>query len=206
MVDAMNIGTGELSPRATGFIGHLHAMADEAERRPHVLELGTRRWVPDFPTHHKAWAPPGARWTMSDMAPGLDVDTVADAHDLEATFGSAGPNIGDWTGLDAYVAVSVYEHLQRPWIAAHSAAAVLRPGAWVYVATHQTFPLHGYPDDYFRFSAEGLTTLFADAGFVDITTGYDYACTIQPPPEVTRWNTSPDVPAWLVVDLLARRP
>lgn len=204
MADAMNIGTGEPSPRATEFRGRLagHSATHDGFVAD-VLELGTRRWVPDFPTHHKAWAPPGARWVMSDMEAGTDVDVVADAHYLAEAFPfSATPG----AGFDYVVAVSVWEHLQRPWIAAASVAEVMRPDGWIYIATHQTFPLHGYPHDYFRFSAEALVTLFDDAGFVDIATGYDYACTIQPPPEVTRWNTSPDVPAWLIVDLLARRP
>lgn len=202
----MNIGAGEASFCERVFVHHLAGHADRNEGMPpHVLELGTRRWDPDFPTHHEMWAPPGARWTKADAMAGTDVDEVADAHDLEATFGSP-ERAGPWRGFDAYVAVSVYEHLERPWVAAQSAAAVLASGAWVYVATHQTFPLHGYPRDYFRFSREALAVIFADAGFVDIQTGYRYRCTIEPPPEVTRWNRAPDVEAWLNVELAARLP
>lgn len=161
-----------------------------------ILELGTRRWDPEFPTHHRAWAP-DAVWTMADAMDGIDVDVVADAHDL-APFKD--------NSFDAYIACSVYEHLQRPWIAAQAAARVLRPGGWLYVDTHQTFPLHGYPRDYFRFSKEALATIFRDAGFTVIDFGYAYPCKIQPPPEVTRWNTAPDVEAWLNVDIMARLP
>jgi 2-polyprenyl-3-methyl-5-hydroxy-6-metoxy-1,4-benzoquinol methylase len=45
--------------------------------------------------------------------------------------------------FDALVAVAVFEHLERPWIAAKEVARVLKPGGFAYVSTHQTFPLHG---------------------------------------------------------------
>jgi SAM-dependent methyltransferase len=192
----MNIGAGPATDCEQLFRRMLTTMVTE-ERPPHVLELGTRRWDPDFPTHHQEWAPSGVRWTMADAMTGDDVDEIADAHDLCRVWlpGS----------FDAYVAVSLFEHLERPWIAAASAAEVLRPGGWLYVATHQTFPLHGYPRDYFRFSREALAVIFADAGFDQIHTGYRYRCTIEPPPEVTRWNRAPDVESWLNVEITARR-
>jgi hypothetical protein len=201
----MNIGAGEVSPCERIFVNQLAGHADRNNGYPPtVLELGTRRWDPDFPTHHEVWAPPRARWVKADAMAGQDVDRVADAHDLAAAFGVTPSNV-DRFGFDGYVAVSVYEHLERPWIAAQSAAAVLRPGAWLYVATHQTFPLHGYPRDYFRFSRQALEVIFSDAGFVEIETGYRYRCTIEPPAEVTRWNRAPDVESWLNVEIVARR-
>lgn len=196
--DPMAIGAGEPSHCERVFVGQLRAMAANSaamSSRIHVLELGTRRWDPDFPTHHEAWAPPAADWIKADTMDGDDVDLVTDAHDLRDV-----P-----VKLDGYVAVSVYEHLERPWIAAQAAADKLRPGGWAYVATHQTFPLHGYPRDYFRFSREALAVIFADAGFERIETGYRYRCTIEPPAEVTRWNRAPDVESWLNVELVARR-
>lgn len=178
--------------------------ADEQGYSPRILELGTRRSDPTFPTHHREWLPDG-RWTMADAYPGQDVDVTADAHDLEATFGSPSPRpTNGWGGFDAAIAVSVFEHLERPWVAAGSLAAVLAPGGWVYVATHQTFPLHGYPQDFFRFSREALALIFDDAGFEVLATSYAYPCRIEPPPEVTRWNRAPDVEAWLNVDLVGR--
>lgn len=170
---------------------------------PHVLELGTRRSDPEFPTHHREWLP-GARWVMADAYEGTDVDVIADAHDLQSTFRPVDSPV-DLSPFDFVIAVAVWEHLARPWIAAQSVADILRPGGWVYIATHQTFPLHGYPSDYFRFSREALEVIFADAGFDEITTGYAYRCTIEPPAEVTRWNRAPDVEAWLNVELVGRR-
>jgi SAM-dependent methyltransferase len=177
--------------------------ADELGYAPRILELGTKRSDPEFPTHHREWLPDG-RWTMADIEHGLDVDVVADAHDLPSSFAAA-HGLADIAGFDAVIAVSVWEHLERPWVAAESVADVLAPGGWVYVATHQTFPLHGYPSDFFRFSREALALIFDDAGFEVLATSYAYRCTIVPPPEVTRWNRAPDVEAWLNVDLVGRR-
>lgn len=184
-------------------------LIDALERleRPRIVEVGTLRWDPEFPTHHEAWAPHG-RWVKVDREAGLDVDLVADAHDGEQLRrGLAGDvKAAALGGYDAYVACSVWEHLERPWRAMEAAATVVRPGGLVYVQTHQTFPLHGYPADFYRFSAEALEVQARDAGLVVVHSGYLYPCRIEPPAEVTRWNRSADVEAWLNVELLARRP
>lgn len=183
MTDAMRIGGSGDDARLNAFLQHWTAEPPEV-----VLELGTLRWEADRPTHHKEWRP-DAEWTLSDVAAGTDVDVVADAHDLVPF---------DDEAFDSAVAVSVWEHLRRPWTAAHALARVVRPGGSIYVATHQTFPIHGYPDDYFRFSDKALALIFEDAGFDTVGVGYSYRCHIKPPPAVTRWN--PGAESWLNVD------
>lgn len=185
----MQIGTGGVSNTVAQFA---QAIADLD--KPEVLEIGTKRSDPNFPTHHKVWNPDG-EWTMADVSDGIDVDIVIDAHamyDLHSEY------------FDAVVAVSVWEHLERPWIAAEEVFRVLRPGGIAYIATHQTFPLHGYPSDFFRFSDKALSLLFTDAGLEAVSVDYSYPAKIVPGPEVTRWN--PSAPAYLNVDLFARRP
>lgn len=195
MTDAANIGSGD-ALAALELIRRL----DEIER-PQVIEVGTLRSDPEFPTHHTAWAPHGS-WLRADAYPGQDVDIVVDAHHLMWKPGGDGrPELGAEV-FDAYVACSVFEHLARPWRAMDQAAQVVRPGGLVYVQTHQTFPLHGYPSDYFRFSKEALAVIMEDAGLRVLHAGYLYPCKIVPPPEVTRWNTAPDVEAWLNVEAL----
>lgn len=179
----MHIGetvTDHVTPR---FVDHLATLT-----RPTILEVGTRRWQSDFPTHHLGWAPHGSTYVMADVDEGPDVDVVADAHDL-APFADG--------SFDAVIAVSVWEHLARPWLAAAAVARVLRPGGQVYVATHQTFPLHGYPSDYWRYSSEALDVIFGDAGLDLVEVGYSYPCRIWPGAEVVRWN--PDAPCFLNV-------
>jgi hypothetical protein len=48
------------------------------------------------------------------------------------------------------------------------------PGGICYIETHQTFPFHRYPQDYFQFSKEALTLIFADAGLEVVDTGHLY--------------------------------
>lgn len=161
---------------------------------PRVLELGTLRWGAD-PSHHRDRAPEGSTYVMTDVEAGRDVDVVADAHDL-ATFPDQ--------SFDAVIAVSVWEHLARPWIAAQAVARVMKPGAVLYIDTHQSFPIHGYPHDYFRFSDIALALLFEDAGLETVGTEYKFPAKIVPPKEVTRWN--PAAPVFLNVGGIWRKP
>lgn len=187
--DVMGIGAGA-DGIAGRFVELLHGCWS-----PRILELGTLRWEADRPTHHRDWAPHASEYVMSDVAAGTDVDVVADAHDL-APFADA--------SFDVLIAVSVWEHLARPWVAAEQVARVLRPDGLAYVCTHQTFPVHGYPSDYFRFSDRALDGIFVDAGLTSVAVGYAYPAQIIPPPEVTRWNRA--APAWLNVAGIWRKP
>lgn len=161
--------------------------------RPRILELGTLRWG-DESTHHRHWRE-DADWVLSDCEPGIDVDVVADAHDL-APFGDE--------SFDAVLAVSVWEHLAQPWEACVAVNRVLRSGGHALIVTHHTFPVHGYPSDYFRFTDEGMKSIVRWGGLEPIVANYDYPATIVPPREVEVWNEA--APAYLNVGILARKP
>ena len=60
--------------------------------------------------------------------------------------------------------------IQRAFDQAVKVREVIRPGGRIIVTTMQCFPLHGFPDDYYRYSESGLRLLLEDAGFVDVTT------------------------------------
>jgi SAM-dependent methyltransferase len=159
---------------------------------PKVLELGTGRWKKNVPTHHGEWVPEGGTHVKSDIFQAEDVDVIADAHDL-APFKD--------NEFDAFMAISVWEHLKKPWLAAEAARRVLRPGGILLVQTHFVFPVHGYPSDYCRWTDEGLKGLFDEPEWSGQIAGMQYPCVITPPKEVTTWNTA--APAFLNVNIFA---
>lgn len=161
---------------------------------PRVLELGTLQWTPGKSTHHSSWLPPGSTHVKSDVKAGKDVDVVADAHDMSPF------SDGEF---DVLIAISVWEHLRKPWIAASAANRVLKPGGLLYVATHHTFPVHGYPSDYCRWTDEGLKGLFDSPEWKDQEASHSFRCKIVPPDSVKVWNTA--APAFLNVDIFARK-
>ena len=168
-----------------------------------IIEVGTRQWVEGAETHLRDCFPtvPRERYVMVDIAAGTDVDVVADLHDLPA----------DWSGrFDALVASAVFEHLQRPWVAAREVARVLKPGGRCYIATHQTYPLHGFPSDFFRFSTEALSLIFTDAGLEVLEVAYEHRAQIIAPRAMMSkaygrgWNRV--WPSYLLVNLMGRKP
>jgi SAM-dependent methyltransferase len=152
-----------------------------------ALEVGTLQAVKGVSTHQRAFFPmvPMENYIRFDIEKDDDVDVVGDIHALPP----------EWTGkFDLFIANAVWEHLDRPWIAAKEVARVLSPNGIFTVGTHQTFPLHGYPHDFFRFSKEALRLLFEDAGLVVDDCSYRSRClnipqsTILPAQHAIDWN------------------
>jgi SAM-dependent methyltransferase len=178
------------------------AAARQVRADAHVLEVGTKQSIEGRVTHvHGHFGlVPRENYTMADVEAGNDVDVIADLHALPA----------DWTNrFAAVVAVSVFEHLERPWIAAKEIARVLAPGGFCYIATHQTFPLHGYPSDFFRFSKEALKLIFEDAGLQVVEAGYQFRTKISVPDEIVpssyqeTWNAA--FASYMAVNLYAEK-
>jgi SAM-dependent methyltransferase len=134
---------------------------------PRVLELGTRQSIPGRSTMHRDWVPHASEFLGTDVEDGADVDVVADVHRLSAAVGEE--------SFDVILSCSTFEHLKYPTLAAHELMKVLRVGGVLFVQTHQSFPLHAYPYDYFRFSREALASLFGTTmGFKVVATNYDF--------------------------------
>lgn len=184
--------------------GRLYQVAARAlGERAVVLEVGTRQASEGVSTHSLKDFPGVSRsnYVMMDVRPGADVDVLGDLHALPA----------DWSArFDAVHAVAVFEHLERPWIAAKEIHRILKPGGFCLIGTHQTYPLHGHPSDFFRFSKEALTLIFADAGVQVESCAYqDRAQIVAPravlPPALhDRWNA--EWPSYIRVTLFGRKP
>ena len=139
---------------------------------PSVLELGTKQSQPGRSTMHRDWVPHAAEFLGTDMEAGADVDVVADLHRLSDVVGTE--------RFDVILTCSTFEHVKYPWIAAHELMKTLRIGGAIYLQTVQTFPLHGYPSDYYRFSQQALASLFpASMGMEVVATNYDFPVRIN---------------------------
>lgn len=175
-----------------------------AARTPmRVLEVGTRRSDPSRVTHKRGAFPwvADSDYVRLDIRAGIDVDMIGDLHKLPP----------EWTGtFGCVIADAVFEHLERPWIAAQEMSRILAPGGLFLVVTHQCYPIHGHPNDFFRFSKEALRLIFEDAGLTVSAAGYSDQCMIVPPESIVpyeildHWNR--EFPSYAMVMVTGRKP
>jgi len=131
---------------------------------PSVLHLGSKVIYAAGDSVRKLF-PSASRFVGLDFMAGEGVDVVADIHKMNDAIGCA--------QFDVIWSDAVLEHIERPWQAAAEMALVLRPGGYCFHITHQTFPLHCYPQDFWRFSGDGLASLFSKAaGFEVLRKGH----------------------------------
>lgn len=90
-----------------------------------------------------------------DMLPGEGVDLVCN---LEEPL----PDIGQFAHIEC---LSVLEHSRAPWILASNVERLLEPGGTLFVAAPFVHEFHAYPNDFFRFTTEGVKLLFPGVAF-----------------------------------------
>lgn len=114
-----------------------------------VVEIGSRARSGNIAREMEG---SGMHYVGVDIMPGQNVDVVCDAHRLSTVI--------EANSVDAIFSVSVFEHLLMPWKVAIEINRVLKPGGLVLVMTHQSFPMHDTPWDYWRYSDQAWTALF----------------------------------------------
>ena len=117
-----------------------------------VLEVGSRARSAITLSHR---IPPQLTAVGMDILPGPNVDIVGDAHELSTVL--AGRK------FVAIFSTSVFEHLLMPWKVALEMNRILEPGGIVYTSTHQTWPVHEEPWDFWRYSRHTWPALFNPA-------------------------------------------
>ena len=134
-------------------------------RRGTVLEMGARA-VGTMPQDWRSRYEPECRYLGLDIHPGPGIDIVGDVHSLTA---SVAPG-----SLDGVFSVAVLE-INR----------ALRMGGETVHVTHQSWPVHETPNDFFRMSDQALRSLFGPAtGFEVVACGMAWPVAIVPPAEV----------------------
>ncbi|MBV6634139.1 MAG: class I SAM-dependent methyltransferase [Alphaproteobacteria bacterium] len=131
--------------------------AMQAQGKPgHLLEIGARARSSIARRH---FAPKDWQYTGLDIMEGPNVDVTGDAHSLSRHFRK--------NTFDAVMSFSVFEHLLMPWKVAIELSKVMKTGGIGLVMTHQTWPLHEQPWDFWRFSDQAWHAIFNPAtGFV----------------------------------------
>ena len=148
-----------------------------------ILELGTKRSKEAVPTNKKHLFQhiKNLEYVMTDYQEGIDVDVVCDLHKTAQVF-------QDET-FDLIISFSTFEHLKYPQLCSHNLMKLLKIGGRIVIQTHQTFPLHGYKYDYFRFSREALKAIFSQKmNFKTITSYFNSQCAIVPHTDYGVWN------------------
>jgi len=74
--------------------------------------------------------------------------------------------------FDYVISDQVLEHVKRPWFAASEVIRVLKPGGWCVITTCLMNHIHGIPEDYFRFTPDGLRVLFEDLSYIEQSEGF----------------------------------
>jgi hypothetical protein len=116
------------------------------------LELGSRARSGHIRREH---VPAGWEYIGADVLAGPNVDLVVDAHRLSRAIRRR--------SIDAMMSLSVFEHLAMPWKVAIELNRVMAKGAIGLIQTHQSYPLHDQPWDFWRISADAWPALFNKA-------------------------------------------
>ena len=65
---------------------------------------------------------------------------------------------------DTAVSTHVIEHVREPWVMAEQMHRVLKPGGTIIIMAPFMYPFHADPTDFFRFSEQGIASLFERLG------------------------------------------
>ena len=119
---------------------------------PTVVEIGSRKSPGDL---YSERLPVGSHYVGFDIKNGPIVDVVGDAHEISTYFAPS--------TVDAAFSLSTLEHLAMPWKAVVDLNVVLKQDAIVFFATHQTWPVHEAPWDFWRLSEYAWRVLLNEA-------------------------------------------
>lgn len=180
----------------------VRAMA-EAPAGP-ALYLGSRSQTAEIASMRRlVWF--GDREAVGfDIHPGHGVDVVGDAHQLSSLFGP-----------DHFAVVyseALLEHVTAPWLVAAECAKVLKPGGVAIHIAPWVWPTHSEPNDFWRFSDQGLRSLFGVAlGFRVLGSGGIGGAIISAVPdwrdEQLRFPTySSPAMSWVIAEKVAEPP
>lgn len=113
-----------------------------------VVEFGSMQVEEGQPNDHRPLFE-GREYIGTDMREGPGVDRVEDLRSLSFEDGAVG----------SAICLDTLEHCEDPLTACREMHRVLRDGGVCVISSVMLFGIHGYPNDYWRFTPEGFRSL-----------------------------------------------
>lgn len=140
-----------------------------------ALALGVRALSAEI-AQARSWLLGDREITGLDIHPGFGVDVVGDVHQLSSLFPA--------NHFSVVYSAALLEHVAAPWLVAAECAKVLQVGGIVVHVAPWVWPTHSEPNDFWRFSDQGLVRLFNESlGFRTIASGGSGGAVITPTPD-----------------------
>lgn len=132
---------------------------------------GNLEYAQDFYDHNRNTFDKKYQYYGMDLAPSDD-SRVISGDACSETYVSENSEYLEC--FDVIYSNNVFEHFQRPWVAASNLAQLLKPGGIIVTIVPFAQRYHESPGDYFRYTHKGVEVLFAHAGdFEVLESGYD---------------------------------
>lgn len=96
-----------------------------------------------------------SEYVTYDMVPGPNINIVGDILNLDLPDNS----------FDTVISTQVLEHVSKPWVMIGQINRILTDQGICILSAPFLIPFHADPHDYFRYTKEGMTSLFKDQGF-----------------------------------------
>jgi len=105
--------------------------------------------------------PEANEYITFDMVAGNNIDVVGDV---------LNPPFKDGE-FDTVISTQVLEHVGKPWIMVHQIGRILKSGGVCIITAPFLVPYHADPHDFFRYTTEGMMSLFKNEGFEIVESG-----------------------------------
>lgn len=113
---------------------------------------------------------PGLKYFGCDMRAGVGVDKILNLHEIELPSES----------VDTVLSFDTLEHVEFPHKAMSEIFRILKPGGIAIISSVMNFPIHEYPQDYWRFTPEAFKSILKpfSHSFVDFAGDEDFPHTV----------------------------
>lgn len=117
----------------------------------------------------------GWLYTGLDLQAGANVDVVADDPYWYPLVDNS---------FDVVMSGSTMEHVKAIWLWLPELVRLIKPGGWLLLHTHWSFPEHRYPVDCWRIMPDGMRFLFDETGlledyWIEIVNSWDIGATAR---------------------------